>query len=95
MRAAENDWREAILQETLKRRLQNCDLRITRDISSQRVGLADKPDKSAVLDRSSGFEIIFTQFLIIDYPRRYQVSFRFIGIEDRACSQSPRRCRWT
>ena len=39
----------------------------------------------AVLDRGSGFEIVFSRFLVIDRASRYEIGFRFIGIEDGAC----------
>jgi hypothetical protein len=64
-----------------------------RGICSESVGLCNQPNETGVLDRSSGFEIVFGRFLIIDRPCRYEVGFRFVCIEDGACSQSPRCCR--
>ena len=51
-----------------------------RGICSESIGLCNQPDETVVLDRRSGFEIVFGRFFIIDRPGRYEVGFRFIGI---------------
>jgi hypothetical protein len=70
----------------LQRRLQNCEFWITRRVCSQSIGLRDQPYETAVLDRRSGFEIVFGRFLIINRPGRYEFGLRLIGIEDGTCS---------